>query len=508
MEKKLVFIFIFVGCYFCLNSQVFNNRYIIDQSAIIFQRLVQTGDTIITMGLGSTFDLPSYPGKLMFTKFNQEGEVLSYDLIIGDSLIDYFPLSSSSQDRKVLSVGGAGESFSNESGFYALYDLDNGLEWIKQYYPPSGMQLFFRNCLYLEDRIYLLAGQNNPNTGKIFTKLICTDLLGDILWEKNFDDNNFNFRPSVITLNQDSNLYIGMVKIDEPFNQSIGNIKSLIYELDLDGNIIAEWLNDENETYEPEQILEVENNSLLFVGRYFSEYSDNNWPLWQGYICKVDSLNNRDWSLKTGKSSFVTDMNNIITTLDGNYIAIGVTGDSLSSSQVATESGHIIKFNIDGDIIWERRHYGIESEIEHNKLYDIVELADSSLLLCGQSVDVLGDFPQRGWLLKLDKHGCLVPGCHLDTSTDDPLSITQTIVKIYPNPTSDYLNVYYRNKTGKGEGLFQLVDIQGRVVFSFGATQRDTTYMIDLGNYSSGIYFLQYLEDGRLSKTEKIVIQK
>jgi hypothetical protein len=45
-------------------------------------------------------------------------------------------------------------------------------------------------------------------------------------------------------------------------------------------------------------------------------------------------------------------------------------------------------------------------------------------------------------------------------------------------------------------------------VLSFTATQNDTTYMIDLEKYSSGIYFLQYLEGGLLSRTEKIVIQK
>jgi len=126
MEKKILFIFIFIGYSFNMQSQIFNNRYIIDQSAVIFQRLVQTGDTIITMGVGATFYNP-YPGKIMFTKFDHEGEVLSYDLVMGDSLTHYFPLSSSSQDRKVLIVGGAGGSFANQSGFYALYDLDNNL---------------------------------------------------------------------------------------------------------------------------------------------------------------------------------------------------------------------------------------------------------------------------------------------------------------------------------------------------------------------------------------------
>jgi hypothetical protein len=267
------------------------------------------------------------------------------------------------------------------------------------------------------------------------------------------------------------------------------------------------WCQRENETYEPKQIIEVIDSNLLFVGRYFTGYNDNNSPLWQGYICKVDSLNNKDWVLKTGKPTVRTDMNNLIATMDGNYIAIGVTFDSLSSSQVATESGHIIKFNIEGEILWERRHYGIATGAEYNKLYDIDEQADSSLLLCGESVDLLGDFPVRGWLLKLDKYGCLVPGCHLDTSTDDPLSLAHVMVKVYPNPTSDYLNVYY-NKVGKVGGLFRLVDMQGKVVLSFTATQNDTTYMIDLEKYSSGIYFLQYLEGGLLSRTEKIVIQK
>ena len=489
MKKKFTFIFVLLF-YSCLvQSQVFfNNRYIIDQTAIIFQRIIQTEDTIITMGLGSTFYHP-FPAKVMFTKFDQEGEVLSYDLILGDSLTRYFPLSSSTLERKVIVVGGSGLSQTNESGFYALYVLDTGLEWINQYYPPNGWTIFFNSCLFLEDKILILAGQQNHNfQSKVSSKLICTDLQGDILWEKDFGNSNigFDFFPGGITSIQDSGIYIGLHRSDFPAN-AITNSHSIILELDLEGNIITQWMNDEINTDKPEQIIELSDSSLLFVGRHYYGYH-NNTPLSQGYICKVDSLNNRDWSLKTGTPTLPTDMNNIIATMDGNYIAVGVTLDSLSSSQVLTESGHIIKFNIEGEIIWEKRYFGIDADAEYNRLYDIVELPDSSLLLCGESVDLWADFPVRGWLLKLDKNGNL--DSTVSIGAPNVIVFENDNLHVFPNPSSEQMAIELKNKM-KIE-LVEIFDVSGIFVESSKYDNvPDFSVHFNISHLNSGVYIVR-----------------
>ena len=87
--------------------------------------------------------------------------------------------------------------------------------------------------------------------------------------------------------------------------------------------------------------------------------------------------------------------------------------------------------------------------------------------------------------------------------------------KFYPNPTSDYLNIFFKNQEGRKDGIFRLVDMNGRVVLEFKADKMETTYMLDVERYASGIYFLQYLQpadrqggEGVPVSTNQIIIQK
>jgi hypothetical protein len=50
--------------------------------------------------------------------------------------------------------------------------------------------------------------------------------------------------------------------------------------------------------------------------------------------------------------------------------------------------------------------------------------------------------------------------------------------------------------------------LQGRVVVAFDADKNDTTYLVSLEKYASGIYFLQYVENGIPVSTQQIIIQK
>lgn len=417
------------------NAQMFNERYILNQTAMGFQNLVSLDDTLVTVGIGNTNYQP-FPSKMMVTKFDQQGEVLSYDLTKGDSLINYYPLASSKKEHELLVVGGAGLALANQWGFYANYDLNSGLQWFKEFIPEEGSNIFFVSSLSLSNGNHLLLGnKQQENSGIISSVLIHTDSEGEVLWQTEYVEPPFSYKPSKIIATSDSTFLLGLEKGNHHLPQQDFIVHTLILEVNQMGDILSEWEDSDPHTYAPRQIMTTSNQELIYVSRYLAGVSDNNWPIWQGYICRVNAQGDTVWSFKTGVPTSETDLNNLMETSDGNYIAIGNTLDSLANNQTLTQSGLIIKFTEDGVKIWEKRYYGIDSNAENNKLFDILELEDHSLILCGNSVDLFAaSFPHQGWLLKLNKNGLLDSTTAVQTLSNS----SEEKLKLYPNPVINY----------------------------------------------------------------------
>ncbi len=128
--------------------------------------------------------------------------------------------------------------------------------------------------------------------------------------------------------------------------------------------------------------------------------------------------------------------------------------------------------------------------------------------ICGQARDREGgdSIPQQAWLLKLDEYGCLVPGCHIIDGVEE-LSEAPVHLSMYPNPTSNYLNMYFRSERPVKKGMFRVYDTSGRLVHSFSAGRNDTTYIIPVWSWPKGVYALQYVAEGEVWWAEKVVVE-
>lgn len=73
------------------------------------------------------------------------------------------------------------------------------------------------------------------------------------------------------------------------------------------------------------------------------------------------------------------------------------------------------------------------------------------------------------WLLKLDEHGCLIPGCHLADATVEAIA-PEIKFAIYPNPASGYLNFQLRTARPVREATFRILDAGGRTVKEFNSS--------------------------------------
>ena len=101
----------------------------------------------------------------------------------------------------------------------------------------------------------------------------------------------------------------------------------------------------------------------------------------------------------------------------------------------------------------------------------------------------------------------LLIGTDFIVSTDCCIGVNYDL-QVFPTLAYDQLHVLLKT-SGSSQGQeFRLVNLQGQIIFTTYISSGDTSFDISLENCSSGLYFLQYLQNGRLVETEKIMVQR
>lgn len=82
------------------------------------------------------------------------------------------------------------------------------------------------------------------------------------------------------------------------------------------------------------------------------------------------------------------------------------------------------------------------------------------------------------------------------------------ILSVRPNPTTDYLNIYYQTSQIGKQLTFSVLDMQGRVLQTYRtADVSDKTYIVPVYDLVAGMYVLEVRRDGKLLKSEQFVKQ-
>lgn len=144
---------------------------------------------------------------------------------------------------------------------------------------------------------------------------------------------------------------------------------------------------------------------------------DDHWN-YVRYLAKVDSSIQLVWKKPIRDRSFPTpstyyDDKVINKTLDGNYITAGGNRDNNTFYKQAY--ANLIKFNNDGNFIWERHLYSIEDTSElypvSHAVYDVIATRDSGYCIVGNNWDfiaqVAGYDGYPGFIIKTNCLGFL-----------------------------------------------------------------------------------------------------
>jgi len=97
----------------------------------------------------------------------------------------------------------------------------------------------------------------------------------------------------------------------------------------------------------------------------------------------------------------------------------------------------------------------------------------------------------------------------------DIIDISEGNITVFPNPTTGNITIYSPLTKGDGGINLDIYDLTGRIVYStnYTANQLANYQIIELSNFSSGIYFMQFIfyKNGTLSEVEgqttKLIIQ-
>lgn len=507
MSKLTFILFCFIFWVGFIKAQTYNNGYLLDKPAAVFRGLHVVDDTLIAHGYLAEW-FPPFPVKYIIAKIDLDGTpLIGYSAML-DSFTDYFTAS-----RFLITKDGGyafvGTKDMGQGGLFFKLKKNGTIEFAKQYLDSTAWGYGFIGVIELPDSCFIILGRHTTANDVVSSILIKTDPFGNTIWRRKYS--YLSEIPTDITLLQSGNILLSSSCSGNNFNGPISNINTLFRTIDTTGNILSTWVDTTKRTFGANAYLQLNDGGGIYVSEWINGIYNGggNPPTYLsmrcGYIVREDGLHNKLWELKLGQASAIPNLFQLKKLSDGNYLAVGGTYDSTyTDGQPYKNTGWLIKFDEDGNVIWQRKYFNTtDIPGQTNYLYDFVELADGSIVAAGERIDGFADYPQRGWLLRLDSYGCLVPGCEsvgIIDSEDEAKYLS-----IYPNPISDRLHIYFNSPNKKSNYSLKIYTVEGKELYSIPNLANNSTYILNTELFPKGILIAQFLSESKIISSRKIV---
>lgn len=504
---------VFIQCSSCVIAQpVLNESYFFGRQAHVIGSVISTDSCYFSIGTISNDLLPSHQD-LVFTKFDHSGNVISQTFTHNDSLQYSF-----------FGTDNLTETFSNE--FVALGIASPYPAFVK--FTESGDTIFLKviEDFYLNDSLITVRACNivqlpedSSYTSLIWvyhennldSKCILLNISkdGDLDYYNIYEKPNLNYTelyPGSFLRLQDKSYLIAseLFKYGTPVENSRHHPYFL--KVDSAGNYLDDFIEDTNDhVYRPKSLFPTSDGGYLYCGEK-AVYAQNITYKKRNFVCKLSNDFTIDWEFEYDDTVAGVGLDigyeKILPLANNEFIAIG------TARHDTINRGTILKFNLNGDLIWDSYFNFVPFEtignIPIHYFYDIEETTDGGFVLIGEIQDKVeqsnGNPFQSGWLVKVDSNGCIVSGCQ-DFIGFSPKF--KSIYNIYPNPTRQYINIAGVLETCT---TFILFDLLGNQVITEKIDQESDIIKIDLTGIESGTYILN-IENSNSVFTEKVIIK-
>lgn len=340
-------------------------------------------------------------------------------------------------------------------------------------------------------RILLLGSTiiETPNNTDADLYLICLDLSGNPLFEKEYGGNNYEGagNHSILQTPDHGFLLLG-------WTRSFGAGQRDFYLVKTDSVGNQQW----QKTYGGgggdeigAGILQLSDGNYLLTGSGSQGTQQGSGSL--GRVYKIRPDGTQIWSKtyiynsNSGNGLFKT-----IEMWNGDLVSVGVTDNN-------SNSGYMIRTDSLGEIIWQREY---DKNANTDLFYSVLLANDGGFLLSGQARN-LETNSQDAWLLKVDSVGCPYPNCTVGV---DEVETGKVVVDVWPNPASEVLNVQLQQP---GRAQITIIDMAGRSYFPPVVERSGVVgpYMqYDVSALPNGVYVLSVVQT-EMKTSLKIVVQ-
>ncbi|HTO16080.1 MAG TPA: T9SS type A sorting domain-containing protein [Edaphocola sp.] len=363
------------------------------------------------------------------------------------------------------------------------------------------------------------------STRKLFIHLIKTDSLGNLIWRKEIDKNEWNNTNSAILGNDGNILFSSMTS-----GYGVSTVGAgFVMKIDTAGNKIWHKVYNLPDYNGLEKIIATDDGNYICAGwaRVIPEIS--NMPNGAGRLLKIDEIGNIIWDKIIDFSDREESFRTLVLGNIGDIVAFGSTNKyyaydiyNYEVGSTREPDGWAIRLDEEGNVKWSRVFGHNATPYAHEYLYGATALPDGGFIAsgCTQIYDSVWSNDayiygrrQVGWVVKLDSMGCMGPGCpemlsdYIDSMNNPKPPINHiTEITLYPNPGKDVATL--ENKAGFSTNAYYYIsDMQGKINQDLTRIGDQTQVKIDLRGHASGNYIIRVYHDYnyytfKYSKTE------
>jgi hypothetical protein len=356
-----------------------------------------------------------------------------------------------------------------------------------------------RQLIALADGGFLHCGWcagHPPSTGGCITRL---DSTGSILWVRNYPQAQYIFNATELS---DGGFVLGG-------SRNTQQDMAVVIRTDSLGN--AQWVRYHGlyALTGGSQAMIDDDGNVLMPGAWkddplWSVY--DNWACLYKYSPTGTLLDRKDYYF-----SYEAGAGYILPKGTGHYWLVGGMYQYILNPDGVTTLWELDE-NLDS--LWMRRYWYYEPDGAFSFPNSVRSTSDGGLVICGATRQGVTDpmpYLQSNWLLKLDEHGCLVPGCHT-VGIDEHVLGLNDYLRIWPNPlpAGHALQFTFEpppNLPPTGPLRVVLLDAQGRQIHEervhAGASTPNTINI----QPATGLYYLHLTDGTRWLAGGKVVVE-
>jgi hypothetical protein len=495
----------------------FSRRYDFGFPSAILTSILPGDSCYYATGVITDSIFPYRAGNI-FVKFSLEGEVLSASTLrhAAKTYETWYGNLSFNQDGN-LAVAGFSVEPGGRKSMLIVYGLDGDTLFTGQHFHPNYPEVngvLTRDFKEVEDGYLLLSQVREPGGAPTQAiEVLKLDRQGAFQWSRTYGSPTQRESPYSI-IPAEGGYIVSSIRSN---NATINRVaRNHIFKVGADGELLWTYLSPAGQLRPGScwAIPTSDGGLLVSTGQGIEIYVNPHYTdiRWHNYVVKLNSARQQEWGVLVRDSlpawGGVNSLAGAIELENGEgYVVAGNLAEF--HPERSWHVGVMAKIGTSGSLLWQRHYQHLEGAWFLHELYDIAQSPDGGFIMVGRVRDTIDAPRQQGWLLKVDEHGCLVPGCQL-VSTREAGAPPAPALHLYPNPAAEALYVLLKDEriAQRQEAQLRLLDMQGRPLRTWPAGPFDeATSVLPLKGLPAGVYVLQYVADGQVLGAERVVVR-